>query len=743
MRDLFNGALQAIGRWVRGDGFGSGETPSPESTEYARREQAGTLLNLADQKLSTLPPEVCEQGDLQELFLGGNNLSSLPSKFANLKNLRTLGLNANKLSVFPPEIRSLRKLERLGLHDNALSEIPAWIHELPNLRELWLHNNRLNSLPTTMISMRQLKVLYLHGNSELGLPDEILGPDGISSSQDGKPPRQAEDILNYYFRIRPIDKLTDFVANFQQPSSVQVREARLIVIGDGQCGKTSLIRALLYDSPAREGEDTTRDVVVCDWPNLELVEPTSQSRQKVAVHVWDFGGQEPMHAAHPYFFTNRTLYLVVATAREVGVEERISYWLKMVTAHGQGARALVAVNKVDQHAMDIKARELCAFHQLNLPADPKQAFFPTSCREGAMSGIERLRQRIIEELQAMDQIWSYVPSEWMGAKRQIERARTENRDTLTFNEWEAICDRENIDGRERPQALSLLRDLGSVVTFPDDDRLSALGVLNPSWVTRAVYPLLTSSELAIAKGLLRRDDLARLLKDSKRYPFQKHAWLIDLMKKFELLFENENRLLLPARLPKDVPEWALEPRWSEPDLLHLEFRFKVLPENVISKFITRWHEDAWKDDSWWRHGIAVKQADCFALVRAHIGDPGRIDLKVGGPKFARQQFVAEIRADLRKLTQKLDAEFWVVLGGVHAEKYDDLLILVHAGERTIRRVVAGQMRQFDLVKELDLIEPASEQQRAFTNVVVIGGDAKGSAFGSGAAVENLKNYKPA
>jgi internalin A len=716
---------------------------SSESGDYSRRKQAESLLNLADQKLSRLPPEVCGRADLQKLFLGGNNLSVLPKEFTNLKNLRTLGLNANKFSVFPPEIRSLTKLERLGLHDNGLSEIPPWIHELPNLRELWLHNNQLQSLPATMISMRQLEALYLHGNSELGLPDEVLGPDGIGGAQDAKSRRPAEDILNYYFRIRPFDKLTSFVADFEPSSSVQVREARLIVIGDGQCGKTSLIRALLFGSSAREGEETTRDVVVCDWPNLELVEPASRSRQKVAVHVWDFGGQEPMHAAHPYFFTNRTLYLVVATVREVGVEERISYWLKMVTAHGQGARALVAVNKVDQHAMDIKARELCAFHQLNLPADPKQAFFPTSCREGSMAGIEHLRQRIVEELQAMDQIWSYVPSEWMGAKRQIERARTRHQDTLTFNEWEAICDSESIPNRERPQALSLLRDLGSVVTFPDDDYLSDLGVLNPSWVTRAVYPLLTSRELAIAKGLLRREDLTRLLKDPERYPFQKHAWLIELMKKFELLFENEGRLLLPARLPKDVPEWALEPQWSAPDMIHLEFRFKVLPENVISKFITRWHEYAWKDDSWWRHGIAVKLGNCVALVRAHIGDPGRIDLRVRGPKSARQQFVAEIRADLRKLTQKLEGEFWVVLGGAHAEKYDDLLILVHEGdERTIRRVVAGQMRQFDLVKELDLIESPLEQQRALANVVVIGGDAKGSAFGSGAVVENLKSFKP-
>ena len=519
----------------------------------------------------------------------------------------------------------------------------------------------------------------------------------------------------------------------------------MIVIGDGAAGKTSLVRALLYGKPARKNEDTTRDVIVEDWPDVMLAPPQKRAkRQKVAVHVWDFGGQEPMHAAHPYFFTNRTLYLVVATARETGVEERIAYWLKMVAAHGQGARALVAVNKTDQQPMDIAQRELCAAHPTCLPANPAEAFFATSCKARKMKGIAALKKAMLKEIQRMDQVWVTVPGEWMAAKQRLEERRAKQEDTLSLEAWDDICQQAKVPDNERTPALNLLRDLGTVVSFPEDDHLCALGVLNPSWVTRAIYPLLSSHELAAKGGLLERGCLGELLDDEKRYPKVKHPWLIELMKKFELLFENEGRLLLPARLPKDAPEWVADERWSRPDVLHLELRFAVLPESIISKFITRRHDQAAAAESWWRHGIAIKDAkgQCEMLVRAHVGAPGKIELRVRGSKTARQAFIAIIRDEFRKLTKRLDGELWLWLDGVHPEKYDKLLQLVHEeGDLQIKDIVDGRVQKFDLVKHLDLIEPPAAQKEALANFMFIGGDAHGNAFGAGSQVRAKGSFQ--
>ena len=234
-----------------------------------------------------------------------------------------------------------------------------------------------------------------------------------------------------------------------------------------------------------------------------------------------------------------------------------------------------------------------------------------------------------------------------------------------------MCAECRVAEAERTAALDLLRDFGTVVSFPEDESLSSLGVLNPSWVTRAVYPLLTSGELASAGGLLRRRDLARLLDDAKRYPRHKHPWLIDLMRKFELLFENDSRLLLPARLPKDAPVWADDGKWGTPETLRLELRYRVLPESVISKFIVRWHERALEAGRWWRHGIAVQDSGgrCAALVRAYLGAPGYIALRVHGPKEGAGSSLSG-RCARRCMIwgRNLGGELWVVLDGVHPER---------------------------------------------------------------------------
>jgi len=714
-----------------------------------------TTLSLQGNQLTALPPEIGKLTKLTALSLRGNRLTALPPEMGMLTNLTSLDLGRNQLTVIPAEIGALSNLTVLDLSVNQLRTLPAELGRLAKLSTLDLTGNVLSVLPDTVRDCQKLKKLFLHSNPALAIPDEVLGPTETESRHLATEPKPPEDILAYYFRIHPTrvrppqgvgTGARGLTAGrwVTSDKSKPLLEARIIVIGDGEAGKTSLVRALLYGATAREDEETTRDVVIEDWPHLRLRQPNTKRTHLASVHVWDFGGQEPLHAAHPYFFTTRTLYLVVASSRQQGVEERIGYWLKMVASHGKGARALVAINKVDQHPMDITGRRLCAEHEACLPADPAAAFFPTSCKAGKVSGIEALRQALRRELQAMDQIWRLVPAEWMAVKSDLLDRRANDEDTLTTEQWENVCGEHGIGGRDQAMTLDLLRALGTVVSFPEDDQLCGLGVLNPSWVTRAVYPLLTSSELAEAGGLLQRRDLARLLCDPKRYPRHKHGWLIELMKKFELLFESEGRLLLPSRLPKDVPVWALDPRWTVHGTLKLQMRFQVLPESVISKLIVRWHEHAWKPESWWRHGIAVKDPTerCIGLLAAYLGAPGYIELLLQGPRMERQQFVASLRASLQDVARNLQGELWLLLGGEHPEKYDDLLRLAHeGGERRIKRIVEGDMRVYDLAAALDLIEPVAQQQKTLTQVNIVAGDAKGCALGTRNRVKSRDSFR--
>ncbi len=74
--------------------------------EQAARD-GDTKFSLSQQWLTTLPPEIGQLTNLQELWLLDNQLSSLPPEIGLLQNLQQLDLWGNPLTSLPPEVEQL------------------------------------------------------------------------------------------------------------------------------------------------------------------------------------------------------------------------------------------------------------------------------------------------------------------------------------------------------------------------------------------------------------------------------------------------------------------------------------------------------------------------------------------------------------------------------------------------------------------------------------------------------------
>ena len=74
-----------------------------------------------------------------------------------------------------------------------------------------------------------------------------------------------------------------------------------------------------------------------------------------------------------------------------------------------------------------------------------------------------------------------------------------NEDFLSDADYRRVCRELGVkekQGRdEYATALRWLTDLGTVVSFPEDFRLSHLTVLNPEWVTAGIYRALNDATL--------------------------------------------------------------------------------------------------------------------------------------------------------------------------------------------------------------------------------------------------------
>jgi Leucine-rich repeat (LRR) protein len=97
-----------------------------------------TLLNLTNDDLASVPPEIGSLQNLQVLYLGNNQLTTLPPEIGNLSNLWMLSLFQNNLTSLPDTISQLKNLKILGLTGNPIVQSSTAMaqlrKELPNVQ---------------------------------------------------------------------------------------------------------------------------------------------------------------------------------------------------------------------------------------------------------------------------------------------------------------------------------------------------------------------------------------------------------------------------------------------------------------------------------------------------------------------------------------------------------------------------------------------------------------------------------
>jgi len=95
-----------------------------------------TRLNLSNNQIKILPPEIDKLSNLRILNLDNNQITTLPPEIDKLSNLQELYLYNNQITILPPEIGNLSQLQKLYLHNNQITMLPPEIGKLSNLQEL-------------------------------------------------------------------------------------------------------------------------------------------------------------------------------------------------------------------------------------------------------------------------------------------------------------------------------------------------------------------------------------------------------------------------------------------------------------------------------------------------------------------------------------------------------------------------------------------------------------------------------
>ena len=584
---------------------------------------------------------------LTSLDLSGNQITDI-SFLQNLKQLTSLDLYNNQITNIS-FLQDLKQLTSLNLSGNQITDI-SFLQDLKQLTSLDLYNNQITDLPEGFFDLKYLYHLDLHNNKIQHLPTPPVGmPVKWESYQDGV--CVEDNPLEYppadIVRQGP-KAVRDYYKSVASGETVELNEVKVILVGEGMSGKTSLLKQL-QGLDFDQDESQTHGVNVVSLPIERLTPSVDVSEiEGATLHCWDFGGQEIMHASHRFFLSERSVYILVLDSR---TDNKKYHWLKHIEKYGGDSPVIVAMNKIDDNPnYNIEQRSLnTSFPHI------RNRFHRISCKTG--TGLDTLVQNLVAAIPQTSLFGAPISVDWMHIKNELVDATAAQR-YINRAQFLDICERHRVvDASSQMTLLRYLHDLGIVLHF---DRLSLadIYVLDPHWVTIGVYRVINSEK--IVNGILREAGLDYILnrEDIKtdeydpaqdkqfRYAVEEQRYIVSIMMQFELCYEyNRERgeYIIPDLLPSELDH---EPELTAGNAISFVMAYDYLPSSIISRLMLRYKNDI-LDRQQWKYGMVLRdqQSDCRAKIKAdeYLKE---IAITIEGELHRKRDYFSAIRRDI-------------------------------------------------------------------------------------------------
>jgi Leucine-rich repeat (LRR) protein len=636
------------------------------------------LLNLATNQLAELPESMTDLSNLGEINLYQNKLIKLPNSIGNLKKLRNLLVSRNKLSELPESICNLHNLITFFVYTNELREIPERIGDLSSLRELRLDDNKIVKLPESIGNLSNLERLDIGtnnygGNDLIELPISLLNIMSLRTLSLEKNPLNPELAAAYKEGLEAVKTYLRAKAKAQ----VILNEAKLILVGEGEVGKSCLLSAL-RDDPWEDGRPTTHGI------EIKIAKVTDIDTQKeIILNGWDFGGQRVYRPTHQLFFSAAAVYLVVWKPREGPQQGFVKEWIQLVTRREPTAKILVVATHggPQQRQPDIDRHELWDLFGKETAVD----FFWVDNKpdkNGKRKGIEELKLAIAKVATGLPEVGRSVPKSFQDVR---EALKERNAPYLPLDEVLAICRQHKMDDEIAGLFIKVSHRLGHLTHYENDPTLRDIVILRPDWLATAMSYVLDDAETRKNQGLVKFSRLSLLWNDparpaDTRYPEPLHRIFLRLMERFDLSYrvaglskdEESNPVSLIAQLvPDTTPQEALDKAWPHElapgdttgDVEQMQICRIVdagngqsaNAEGLFYQLIVRLHKFSlgrahWDDSVHWQRGLVLDANYNGRALLRHVGNDIHITVRAPYP----ERFLAMLTEEVKYLVES----FW-------------------------------------------------------------------------------------
>jgi hypothetical protein len=376
-----------------------------------------------------------------------------------------------------------------------------------------------------------------------------------------------------------------------------------VLVGEGNVGKTTLLKALKNEKGAgapKKDERTTHGVEI-DIHGLRLPHPEKENVE-IQLNAWDFGGQDVYRVTHQFFFSRRSLYLLVWEPRNNVQQGRLDEWLEMIRLRvGDAARVIIVsthcregghLARIDKPVFKAQYGEMIVdFCEVDsLVPDEKT---------GEMTGIAELKQVIARASAQLPQMGMGFNLDWKAARDEL---LTQHAPRITYSVFREICERHNLSEIDTSTLAHLMHDLGYIVHYADDEKLRDDVVLKPEWLTKAIGFVLENRATHESEGILPDNRLYEVwydhpFKDEPKYDPEFYPFFLRLMEKYDVCYRlmDGKSSLVAQHVPQVRPELPWLPDQEPPKdqrRIAMVCSMEEDPEGLVPWMIVRTHDYA-------------------------------------------------------------------------------------------------------------------------------------------------------
>lgn len=623
------------------------------------------ILYVSNNHLSELPGSFGKLSNLEQLFLGhnpgGNPFKHLPSCISQLKKLEFLCAWECELQSLPDFLGSLSHLKTLHLRFNQLTYLPEDFSFPPSIESIYLSNNRLTSIPKSLCSLQTLKVVDLVDNHLTDLPTSLTQLSHLEVLMLDENPLHLDTSGAY---DQGIDAIKQYLRSRTEGES-SLNEAKLILVGEGEVGKSCLLGALRNDEWL-DGRPTTHGIEI-----KPVFVTAPEGKTDITLNGWDFGGQRVYRPTHQLFFSSSAVYLVVWKPREGSQQGFVKEWITLIKHREPDAKVLVVATHggPEQRQPDIDRQGLIDL----FGEETVLGFHYVDSKTG--KGIDELRGKISAAAASLPGMGRLVPTKWQQIRQLLEETGNTH---MRYDDVVAICEEQGLEGFAAELFVRVSHTLGYLIHYHYDTVLKDIVILKPDWLAKAISFVFDDETTRNNNGIVELDHLSHLwshppFADEIGYPKALHPIFLKLMERFDLSYkvvldpaspETSNTHLIGQLVndnrPEQLPDWGQQPEDGDNQQVQLccivDGRGQSAnAEGLFFQLIVRLHKyslgrNNYADSIHWQRGLMLDNDYNGRALLEHIGNDVKITVRAAYP----ERFLAYLTEEVKWLVES----FW-------------------------------------------------------------------------------------